>query len=691
MWERKRIAKENPHNVESSITIETMSTNTVNTDTTIKLRLNKTNQIAVEQTKDGTLVQLKAKLQKEAYSEEALLRDIRYKHYLRNADRIVLRDEVLTRQYFGETGQIKYLQILLPQHLVSTLLESLHGQAHRHPGIAKMLQEIRQKYYYPGIAKLVKRWVQGCETCAKEKRTPNTTITPELLNLPEWDLGPEDAMQIDLLPNLPPSGGYNCIITAIDVFSRYLFAYPLIEATATSTAKVLIDIMTKHSYLPTTLLTDKSSVFTSIIIEEITKILGITLKCATTKHPQTIGKLERTHASLKTNLKMASGEYRRQWHKYLPLAVLNYNTSYHTSIGCEPTRVFHGRIPFNILDHKLGLNPNEKILPTTDFAEELQRKTQILIDQTKHNVMQSYLKYKEYYDRKARAAPLQEKDYCFALQPKADNQGSKIPFRDYRWVGPYIVQKALPNDNYIIPKINTNKTQILHRIRLKKFIPNKPITDSYQNEQLQQDNDITIPQDDLYALTWETDFGNTISEQSGHMSNTMSDRLQRHNAEAANESTVTRIRIDSEPNNNDVNDSSSTSNATNTNDVMQNINDASDNSRVPDLSEQRQNHESIPNTNANKYSDKSNTNGSVSDLSKQPDRNEKDINENETRNEPQTTDNLGNNFSTGGDITVPGISEGDQNKVMNESTSPRGGKYNLRPNPTPSYTDEYRY
>ena len=31
---------------------------------------------------------------------------------------------------------------------------------------------------------------------------------PELLNLPEWDLGPEDAMQIDLLPNLPPSGGY---------------------------------------------------------------------------------------------------------------------------------------------------------------------------------------------------------------------------------------------------------------------------------------------------------------------------------------------------------------------------------------------------------------------------------------------------------------------------------------------------
>ena len=89
--------------------------------------------------------------------------------------------------------------------------------------------------------------------------------------------------------------------------SRYLFAYPLIEATATNVAKVTIDTMTKHSYLPTTLITDKGSAFTSTIIAEITQILGITLKCATTKHPHTIGKLERTHASLKTNLKMASG------------------------------------------------------------------------------------------------------------------------------------------------------------------------------------------------------------------------------------------------------------------------------------------------------------------------------------------------------------------------------------------------
>ena len=71
---------------------------------------------------------------------------------------------------------------------------------------------------------------KACEFCSKDKRVPNNAITPELLNLPQWDLGPDDNMQIDLLPNLPTRGGYQTVMTAIDVFSRYLFAYSLIEA-----------------------------------------------------------------------------------------------------------------------------------------------------------------------------------------------------------------------------------------------------------------------------------------------------------------------------------------------------------------------------------------------------------------------------------------------------------------------------
>ena len=505
--QRKKAARDHPTNQLPDISFEKIATHKSDYyKLTTLQKLTYQNSIAVEQNNDVILQQLRLKILKENYSETILLQDNRYQHYCRQMDRLSVMDEIITRQYFDETGSTKYNQVLLPKHLVSELLESLHGKTNKRPGVFKMLKEIRQKYYYQGIAKLVKKWVQGCETCIKDKRIPNSSITPELFNLPEGDLGPEDAMQIDLLPNLPPSGGYENIITAMDVFSRYLFAYPVTDAAATNTAKVLIDIMTKHTYLPTTLITHKGTAFTFKLVAEIAQILGIQVKCATTKHPQTIGKLERLHASLKTNLKMASGDYRRQWHKYLPLAVLNYNTTYHATLGCEPSRIFHGRIPYNILDHKLGLNPNPKVLPTTDFADEFQRRTQILLDNTKKNIMQSYLKYKEYYDRKAKAAPLKQNDYCFILQPIADHQGSKIPFREYRWTGPYIVEKVLPKENYIVRKLNSNKTQILHRIRLRKYEPNTVLQDIRQEGNLQPDDGIVIPQDDLYVITWETEY-----------------------------------------------------------------------------------------------------------------------------------------------------------------------------------------
>ena len=346
-----------------------------------------------------------------------------------------------------------------------------------------------------------------CEICVQVKRTNNTRITPELIHIPEWDLGAEDLIQIDLLPELPPIGGYENIITAIDVFSRYVFAFPISNPTAVNTAKVIIDIMTRHAYLPILIITDKGSVFVSQVIHEVAEILGINLKHVTTKHAQTIVVLERAHATIKTSLKMASGEHRKQWHKYLPVAILNYSTTYPSKINCEPSRVFHGRVPHNILDHKLGLRFNPNAAPTTDFAEELLRRTKILYDKTKKNVMQSYIKYKRYNDKKAKASPLKIKDYCFILQPKADHQRSKIPFLDFGWIGPYLVEKVLPNNNYIVRKINANKTHILHRVRLRMYNPEKPPEDNYQEAQWQIEENIIVPQDDLYTIAWEAEFG----------------------------------------------------------------------------------------------------------------------------------------------------------------------------------------
>ena len=113
--------------------------------------------------------------------------------------------------------------------------------------------------------------------------------------------------------------------------------------------------------------------------------------------------------------------------------------------------------------------------------------------------------------KKANASKLKQSDYVYILQPKADHQGSKIPFTDFRWIGPYVIEKVLHNNNYVIRKIGTNKTEILHRMRLRQFTPRHPIPDTLVTpREWQQDPEVIIKHDDLHARAWECEYDKPI-------------------------------------------------------------------------------------------------------------------------------------------------------------------------------------
>ena len=189
------------------------------------------------------------------------------------------------RKYYGECGQVTHHQILIPEHLITELLGEFHEQMGEHPGITKMIQECRSNYYYPGLAKRIKQWVLQwedfinymrisnnqirikrikqwvlqCEDFNKYMRISTNQVRPKLNNKTEHFLGPKDILDIDILSHLPNSAGYQNIVTVIDVFSRYLFAYPTQNSTAKTIGRCIVDVMTRHAYLPLLILSDKGS------------------------------------------------------------------------------------------------------------------------------------------------------------------------------------------------------------------------------------------------------------------------------------------------------------------------------------------------------------------------------------------------------------------------------------------------
>ena len=317
----------------------------------------------------------------------------------------------------------------------------------------------------------------SCEHCIKESRIDWSFILPPLQNPNEHITAPEDAMQIGLVPELPPSGGYENIVTAMDVFARCLFAYPTSNQDAKTIAKVIFNIMTNYACLPTTNIADNGTTFMSHVIKEMAGVLGITLKHATTKHAQTIGMLQQSHKSIKQAVKIETVEQRAVWHIYVSTAVLNYNISYHTGIGCEPIRMFHVRIPYHMLDSKLGIRRQQKPVSSSHIAQDFVDQTEMIYQNVCKNAIQPYIKHKAFYDKKANASKLKRADYVYGLQSEAYHQGSNILFTEIRRIGPHNIGKASPNNKFLVSKVGTNKTQMFHCMRLRQFTPKQSLPD----------------------------------------------------------------------------------------------------------------------------------------------------------------------------------------------------------------------
>ena len=75
-------------------------------------------RIRVEQDVDLVLKNMKLKLPGQPHDEVLMVTDSRYKNYKANEGRIILKDGLLFRKTFGETGSVKYYQTPILKQLV---------------------------------------------------------------------------------------------------------------------------------------------------------------------------------------------------------------------------------------------------------------------------------------------------------------------------------------------------------------------------------------------------------------------------------------------------------------------------------------------------------------------------------------------------------------------------------------------
>ena len=153
--EAESVASQEPSSLKPSIKEFTKIDGNTTSYSTNGIKANA--QIRVEQDADQVLKNKNLKISGQPHENVLLTKDRRFKHYKSNEDRIILKDGLLFRKYYGETGSVKHYQILIPKQLVNEVLRSLQRKFGKLPGNTKRIITYRGKYYYPNMAQLIGR------------------------------------------------------------------------------------------------------------------------------------------------------------------------------------------------------------------------------------------------------------------------------------------------------------------------------------------------------------------------------------------------------------------------------------------------------------------------------------------------------------------------------------------------------
>ena len=97
-------------------------------------------------------------------------------------------------------------------------------------------------------------------------------------------------------------------------------------------ARIYVDQIVRLHGVPTTIVSDRGSQFTSRLWDQVHQAMGTRLAFSTAFHPQTDGQSEWTIQILKDMLRACVLELPGSWDVHLALAEFAYNNSYQASI-----------------------------------------------------------------------------------------------------------------------------------------------------------------------------------------------------------------------------------------------------------------------------------------------------------------------------------------------------------------------
>lgn len=444
-------------------------------------------------------------------------------------------------------------KIYLPQTMVPPFVAYSHLISN-HAGITKM-QLILDNFYHPTLNSFIKRLVQSCFSCS----LVNIGTKSQKLGFYPVAKRPFCNISLDLIEDLPKSGGYKHILTVTDELSGAIYLYPL----KTKKSKEFFNLyfFSIHQYFkPSIILSDNGKVFQHKKNMRILASMGTRFIPTASWWSQSRGLVESSNKIMKNSIKkllVTQPDY--DWPYSLPILTYLYNTTPTNKTKAPPNSIIFGPT-----SHQN--QPHFDALPTKDFhpliaknpklVNDLNLSYELALNEVRHEIEDE----KKDRNEALNATKIEKKLEVGGLVLVTDRttfpgmvkafrpKYQYVPFRVLNlWTTTVLVEKITDTTSF---KLSKNDVKIYH-----------PLDKNFENLPTEVVNVLKNPQDIINNESLSIIMQNDKFEPLN---------ISLHNTEQENE--IEEITSDNEISSSDNNDSSSEDDISSSDEDSQSIN-----------------------------------------------------------------------------------------------------------------------
>ncbi len=333
--------------------------------------------------------------------------------------------------------------IVVPRSLRHKVLLAAH-EGLGHGGVTTTRSLINKHFTWPNLSSDIKTHISPCKKCllyTKSNGPKLPMIEAEIIS----QRG--EKLAVDIVSPLPLSKDKKrYILTSMELSSGFPFAIPLKTYTSEETANVILSIISLLG-APLQILSDQGSNFLSTTLSHLKHKFHISTIKTSPYHPQSNGRLERFHATLKTMLSKAISE-KQEWTVVLDLVLYFARNTPNTKHGFTPHEL-------------LFLKPTMFILSTLKSIWTTPSSSNVNLPQFIHD-MDNMIACQTHHVMKALASKHSSNRLSHESELAADFSVGDIVYKrnpgfnkclDSSWNGPFTISQLLPPVNCsIVPQ-----------------------------------------------------------------------------------------------------------------------------------------------------------------------------------------------------------------------------------------------